>query len=327
VDGSDIVRFTSRSTSRDLILNAMAQWRRSGLFVGFGTFAITAGVLGLALGDLFGAISVIVGLLVLTGLPVGAMVWMSIRRRGDLMLAPLDIEADGSGIAYSMSQARARQEWSIFRRARETSRAFVLDSGVAPTIISKQGLDPSQVDGFRTLLVRAGLFESPPRFERLRLVLWAVIGLAAGIAIYFGSIVAVATANATLDVVASVEGRRVTVVGTTNLPDGAVVGVDVTHVDEADRSTSEPFPFGSGESDWIRSAEARVQDGTFTVTLDVDGWPAGRGEVWTWFWVDRRQPPDIAARFGVDGSGMRGPNVYNDGGTWSLQVFRQIEFR
>jgi hypothetical protein len=321
---ADEVRFTSRPSFADIMWTSARSARGSALSVAFGTVMVATAVLTFALGPSglaflpFG----ILGLAFLTGLFMVPITWIVSRRRPDL-LAPFEVRADAEGLSLHSANASSRVAWSNYRGVRETDRAFLLDDGALTVILSKRGASDEQLNEFRSLVAAAGVADvTPPWRRRLRVLAWAVVGLAIASTMVFGSTALNRLlANARIELEVATSGALVTVRGSTDLPDGTLIAVDVYHADEwrraghGDRSRDvDSFP-------WIDGADATVMDGTFEATIDVTGWPAGRGGAVALFWVDGYQPPMVEERFGPDGADLRGPDVrLLDDGSRRLEV-------
>ena len=153
------------------------------------------------------------------------------------------------------------------------------------------------------------------------------MGVAVSGALIFGPrLIGGIGATATMDFQTTVDGRSVTVRGTTDLPDGAVVGIQLIQEDEWERESADGVAPDPASSPWVITQYVQVQDGQFTATFHPDAWPAGRGGVGAYFWVDANQPSQVIQRFGANGSGLRGPDVtdLDDRGP-TLEVERTFE--
>ena len=120
--------------------------------------------------------------------------------------------------------------------------------------------------------------------------------------------VAALQATASISLATEVNGRSVTVTGSTDLPEGAIVDVLLVQQDAYDRSVAQ----GGGatvDSPWVRYVPVPVHDGRFAASFDVSPWPSGRAYAMADFWMDPNQPAAAVDRFGLDGSGLRGPDV------------------
>lgn len=306
------VRFTTHPSSGDILWNATALMRRSPLSLVLGTFMVATGAVAVALGDLVSLLILLVGLSFLSGVFVAPFTWWSIRQRKDLVLAPADIEATAQGLSMTSSMASSRQAWSFYRRARETRHAFLLEIGTGSVVLlTKRDIAPADVQAFRVLLVQAGLLsQQTSKVERWRPLLWVAVGLVVSAALLLGPrIISGMGATATLEVAPTIQGRTVTLQGTTDLPDGAIVVVQLVQRDAWERESAGGVTPDVGTSPWVRSLDARVQGGRFTQTFQVADWPAGRGVAAAFFWIDATQPRAVIDRFGPNGTGLRGPNV------------------
>lgn len=325
----DGLRFSTQPSTGDILWNTAALMRRSGVSIVVGTFATAVSSVAIVLGDRSGILFLVMGLSFLTGLFVVPFVWWGIRQRRDLVLASIDVEANAQGLSLTTTQGGSHQDWSVFRKASETSRAFMLDTGAgAVMLITKRGVDAADVDTFRNLLVQGGLL--PARrtaIQRLRPLLWVAIGLAAAAALPLGiSFIAGTGTTATMDLVPTVAGRTVTVRGTTDLPDGANVSVGLVQLDVQEQVLGGGNEPAGDPSDWLLYEDLRVNDGQFSATFNVERWAPGQVTATAYFWVDPAQPQAVIDRFGADGSGLYGPDVRTyDDGTISLEVQRTFE--
>ena len=223
------LRFTTQPTSSDFVANAAAMMRRSAVTLVIGAFATTVAAITLYLGDLVGLFLLVAGLSMLTGLFMVPFVWFAIRQRRDLVLASVDVEADADGLTMTTARASSRQAWSVYRDVRETSRAFLLNTGAgAAILLAKRGMDADQVSAFRDLLARVGLIRPQSTFDRVRPALWVALGAILGVSlIVVPLMISGADATATMGITTSTTGSMITVEGTTDLPDGAIVVVQL----------------------------------------------------------------------------------------------------
>jgi len=140
------------------------------------------------------------------------------------------------------------------------------------------------------------------------LLLWAgligVLTLLAGYVIWvFVSPIDLPFQNvtATIQVTSTVEGHTVHVSGTTDLPDGAVIGYYWWH----DIDTVATIPGGL----------VTVADGRFAFVSDLSAWPAGTATAYISFGVNSTeniQPKPVVDRFGSQGEHLGGPQVHVD---------------
>jgi hypothetical protein len=217
----------------------------------------------------------------------------------------------------------------VYRRADETSRAFILHLGTgAAVLVPKRGLSDAAIDAFRGCLERVGLLDRDQATRRqVRRLASVAIGIGASALLILGpAALARAGATASLDLSATADGGTVVVHGTTDLPDGVVIDVRVVQLDEWERENDDGVAADAETSPWVIDGQAVVEDGAFDLTLSIDEWPGGSGGAAAYFFVDSRQPADVVERFGVDGSGLRGPEAveYPDYGT-ALEVHRSFE--
>ena len=293
----------------------------------FGTIITATSGFTFLIGDAFSIIGVLLGLSFLTGVFVVPFVWWSVRQRRDLLLATTSCEVDDDGISMTSSASTTRMSWSVFRRARETNRVFVLDTGAgAAIILLKRAMGPEVTDAVRGVLTRHGLLsDSTGLARRLRPLLWYAVGLGVA-AVFVGGLIFASQTEATvaMEAVPTVTGRTVTVDGTTDLPNGTLLDVQVFQFDAWNRARAEG---GGAEEDFalIDVQRAVVWDGRFSAEVDMTGWPAGRGMSAVYFWIDSSQPPEVIQRFGRDGSDLKGPHVRQEDTGPTLRIDKGFE--
>jgi hypothetical protein len=273
------VRFVQQQTVRELVWQSAALLRRSALMLALGTFVTVTAAIPLILGDLSGVIGVLLGLSFLTGLFVVPFVWWTVRQRRDLVLGPVTVEIDGDGVTMTQSAATSHQAWSLYKRARETPSAFILDTGVgASAVLLKRAMAPADVDVVRGLLTRAGLIGAPPSIlRRLRPLVWIGLGLvAAALLIGGATYLANPSSNVAIDATPTVVGRHVSVDGTTDLPDGTLLGVQIFQFDAWQRAAAAGQD-AQDAFDLMETTQTMVQGGRFHAEADMIGWPPGRG--------------------------------------------------
>ena len=145
-----------RPTRSDYVRINVALIRRSNAAMAVGTFLTVIGGVAVAAGDLFAVLSGVVGLAMLSGYLALPVVWYATRRRSDLMLVDVDIDADPSGLSITSPNASNRVRWATYRTARETHEAFLLQAGVgASFFVLKRDSPPDQLDAFREALAQA----------------------------------------------------------------------------------------------------------------------------------------------------------------------------
>ncbi len=185
------VAFVSRPTIGDYMWNAIAITRSSMVSTAIGTFATTSGLLATVLtGDISSVVVLLAGLSFLTGVFVVPFVWWPIHQRRDLVLAPVDVVADKSGVSFTTATSTGRHDWSVFRRVRETSGAFIFDTGTNVAIlVAKRDVSERDVAGLRSLLVATGTMRPPTTgVDRLRPLLGVAVGIGATAFIVIGAI-------------------------------------------------------------------------------------------------------------------------------------------
>jgi hypothetical protein len=96
------------------------------------------------------AISLVTGLFIV---PFVAFAWW---RRRDLLRQPTRLIATRDGVDYRNAMVQSHLSWPTFTRLRETSRFFLLETGVQTLFLPKRALGPDQLGTFRRLLAEAG---------------------------------------------------------------------------------------------------------------------------------------------------------------------------
>ncbi len=210
--------------------------RRSLLGLAFAGLLIGSGAVSFVAGDLYGVVLVVFGLLLASGLFAVPFVWLTVRRRADLLLADVDFVADATGLTHTTAVSTTRQVWSVYRRVRETGDAFLLDQGTGRTVfILKRGADPAQLVALRALFDAPGVRRG--RSGRWRSLSATAAALVLGTAVLPGYVVLqtfaqTVGANATISLSAAVDGRTIAVRGTTDLPDGSSGAIELVQLDE-----------------------------------------------------------------------------------------------
>ena len=110
-----------------------------------------------------------------------------------------------------------------------------------------------------------------------------------------------------------VESGRMRLVGTTDLPDGALLGYLVEH-----------DGFASGDFDGQLQGLMSVAGGAFDADLDLEGWPTGHAFVWVSFGMnpsgDAEQPASLVETYGKRGEQLVGPNVVGSGDSKKIEL-------
>lgn len=159
--------------------------RRSVSNIALGTFFLTEGLVGFATGNPAWVVMTIIGLVIVSGITSVPIVLLTTRRRKDLFMTDIEVEADADGLAMSTNLASSKHAWAVYRRARETSIAFLLQPGSGATIfVIKRGSSPDELAAFRRVLSAAGL--EPHGTDMWRLVLAGALGFIVALALYVG---------------------------------------------------------------------------------------------------------------------------------------------
>ena len=212
--------------------------------------------------------------------------------------------------------ATSRHVWSVYRRARETGRAFMMDTGTgSAALINKRGVAEADLAAFRALLIRVGVLPaSRGARDLLRPLIGVAIGFALALALWFGPRVVLGIgATASMTISTAVGDGTVTVSGETDLPDGAVVTVQAVQWDEWQRESADGTVPDVDTSPWVVAEQTTVANGRYESTLPIAGWPPGRGLAIAYFWVDLGQPREVIDRFGLDRIGPEGSGRQGQG--------------
>ncbi len=100
----------------------------------------------------------------------------------------------------------------------------------------------------------------------------------------------------------TVRGSRLTLAGTTDLPDGAILIYEVRH----ERWSA------AGERQWLRDGRMVVEDGAFSARVRLGSWPAGTLDAWIAFQTvlpEGQQPEAMIALFGDLGQRIGGAHA------------------
>lgn len=103
--------------------------------------------------------------------------------------------------------------------------------------------------------------------------------------------------------------RELLIEGETDLPDGAVVNLQITHA-AANELPRREWP----AQNLIADGSAVVQDGAYWTRLNTTYWPPGRVDVVVQFPV-APQPDTVRLRYGEFGENLTGDNVSDLGGS------------
>jgi hypothetical protein len=147
---------------RSSIINSAGSWANAAVasaLVAMGLFLILRN-------DPIGWVSVVFGLLIITGLIAIPFIWWAVRRRKDLLLSERHLTVDGSGIRIVTPTTNVEQTWTTFRTVREQFDGFVLEYGTGVSLlIPKHAFSEGDLDTFRVLADDAGKLDTSPRWR------------------------------------------------------------------------------------------------------------------------------------------------------------------
>ena len=185
------VRLVYTMTTSDLFHASTEAARYSVFNAAIGTAFATTGLFTvLANGDSTGLVFLVVGLVVLTGYPVGALSAFLGSRRWDLMRAPVELTASPSGVRAVMAMVTTDAAWSTYKRVRLTTRSLIFDLGTgAITLAPRRVFTHAELAAVVGWARDAGIFD---RSTPLRpFVLGAALGLAFNVLVFGMVVVAV----------------------------------------------------------------------------------------------------------------------------------------
>lgn len=137
------------------------------------------------------------------------------------------------------------------------------------------------------------------------------IGLGVGLAVLCAAaitvgnrILATLAPTAFIRLEPAIAGESLRVRGITDLPDGAEIVYSIDVGSSPDEGFGGPY---------VDDA-VTVSSGAFDEAVDIARFPSGPLTVWAAFDPGGHQPQEVIERFGVDGSGLRGPGVVDDYG-------------
>jgi hypothetical protein len=146
----------------------------------------------------------------------------------------------------------------------------------------------------------AGPAKPERAFARGSAIAMAVVAVL-GAMFFFGVHLPFWQVEATLHPTVSVVGRTVHVTGTTDLPNGAVIGYY--------------YWSAADDGNWPDGGAVTASDGRFQFDTDFTGWPGGTITVYTEFCVSQcGQPQAVIERFGADGERLGGPQAGSESG-------------
>ena len=184
----------------------------------------------------------------------------------------------------------------------------------ASALVTKREVAIQDVEAFRALLRRVGLLVPTSGVRSaIRPLLWVVAGALVAVVLTVGPrFVGSIGATARMDFATVADGTLATVTGTADLPDGARIGVQLLQLDEWERASDDGAQPDIESWPWVAYDDVVVHDGRFSTTLDIAGWPRGRGLAIGYFWVDASQPAAVIERFGLSAADLKGPDVIDD---------------
>lgn len=176
------IRFTYQPTMADILSTTAWYQRRAPAGIVFSGFmsltAIAEWYYGAPLIAILFAAATFVALAGALPYPI---LWLRISRRPDLYLAPVEIRANAQALVVILPIATSQVAWSMYSRAEEASRGFVLEraSGGQPTFISsKRHTTEDEINGFRGLLDAVGLFRQETIAQLARkFAVWFGLGI------------------------------------------------------------------------------------------------------------------------------------------------------
>ena len=183
-DPAERLVMTVQATQGDALRVGMEMLRASRFAVVAGMAAVTIAAVSIGIGapiDLTVIYSLAFGVLFLTGLFVVPFQWWAVRKRPELIVAPMKLEADDGGLTIAMGAVRSEMAWSTFKSFLEASGAFILQTGVTAHFIPKRGMTPDQERAFRVLLLRQ--HELTHAADAGRWLRRALVGVAVGAAL------------------------------------------------------------------------------------------------------------------------------------------------
>jgi ADP-ribose pyrophosphatase len=102
-------------------------------------------------------LTLIFGILIVTGLFPVPFAWFAVRRRRELIEEPVDVVVDASGVARRSPSSQSHVSWDAFVRVREIGGWFFLDTGAGANYpVPKLAFSPEDLAAFRKLIADAG---------------------------------------------------------------------------------------------------------------------------------------------------------------------------
>jgi hypothetical protein len=153
-----VVRAQYRITAGD-VMRASASLTRAS--VGnrlFSLVMIGLGIVNLLIDQIaFGTASLLIGVSLLTGVLTVPFAWYQVRKRPELFDQDAEFIADEEGLRYTSPFGSGSSPWNAFKRVREMSGYFFLDSGVgANMILPLRAFDDESLAHLHRILFDAG---------------------------------------------------------------------------------------------------------------------------------------------------------------------------
>jgi hypothetical protein len=101
--------------------------------------------------------TLVIGILLLTGLFTVPFAWLAVRRRRDLVEVPVQVVVDATGLKTVTTYGDSHVAWQLFVRVREMGDWFWFETGVGAThLLPKRALTPADIVTFRRIIAEAG---------------------------------------------------------------------------------------------------------------------------------------------------------------------------
>jgi hypothetical protein len=170
-------RFTSRITIADVADLVFTRAITSAGAQAIAGFLITIGLLAALAGaapDLWVAL-LIIGAAVGTGFVLLPFIWWSYVAVPEMLLET--IEADPSGMRIHVGDREVTHPWTIYQRAVETDKVFILNSRVVRAqVFAKRDATADEVDDFRAILREVELLDASAQPQPLRSWIGFLVG-------------------------------------------------------------------------------------------------------------------------------------------------------
>lgn len=178
------IEVTFRMTRGDLTNATIQLQRRSAFGSAVGAWATTLSLLTILLtGDWTSLWFLAFGLALLTGVYCLPFIWLSIRRRPDLLLSEQRVRVTDDGVEMSTPLTSGQIAWDAFRRVREVPGTFLLDFGTgASALIPTRMLDEVSRRAIRDLAAAKGKLDRSSGWEAA--IKGFVVGAAAAVVFF-----------------------------------------------------------------------------------------------------------------------------------------------